>query len=48
MDDRTNKHSAKGLRTDAEQTTPTFLDTELRNFFFLVSSFFLLPPPKNK
>jgi hypothetical protein len=48
MDDRTGKHSAKGQRIDAQRTmTNIFPQAELRNFFFLMSSFFFLAP-KNK
>jgi hypothetical protein len=47
MDDRTGKHSAKGLRTYDQQTTANIHVRDLKNFFFLVS-FFFLPPPKNE
>jgi hypothetical protein len=47
MDDRTNKHSAKGLKTDAQRTTANISVGELRNFF-LVSSFLFFLSLKNE
>jgi hypothetical protein len=49
MDDRTGKHLAKDQRTDTQRTTTNiFPQAELRNFFFLMSSFFSFLAPKNK
>jgi hypothetical protein len=48
MDNRTGKHSAKGMKTDAQRTTANIHVAELRNFFFLMYSFFFLSPKNGK
>jgi hypothetical protein len=48
MDDRTSKHSANSLKTNAQRTTANIPVGGIKDLFFLVSSFFLFLPPKSE
>jgi hypothetical protein len=48
IDDRTGKHSANGLSTNAQRTTVNIPVGGIEKLFFLVSFFFLFLPPKSK
>jgi len=47
IDDRTGKHSAKGLRTDAQRTMASIHVGGVEKLLFSCVFFFFLPP-KNK